>query len=930
MKSRIPISAVLGLSLLSVAAQEITPVWVQHINGVVNVLEENRLPTLVKAGGTGDETYNANGTDLIDSYTRFLKYDDSLYLLGIRENGINESDPTLSPEQQAIAAAYPDRSIIWIDATTGKPLGVAIQLELYPVPLATQSTTDFFGPKFGITDGPHGEKVLYTGYKYKVLRYAPAGLVDDPNFPNQRATWNPDPTEAWIEPVPDEPSGDGSSGGDGSTSWRMKAFRVSGHGATTRLWIGGGSWRASMQPQELATEDGGLTFIPVARMNDRTDNVGDKGQYSQGGQPSSIVAYPVDSARPGLEVAYHPHYPGAGWETRPTRHTKNPNGDGVLPRNGGTGRPDFFEMDAAGSDTFPAFNWEAAGKDGLPINHKADGVEHYDGNWVMSCDTKDGLDYVVTYAIPSWNQQFGSAGDPSATFKPAWIGVHTLDGSIASGQSAFKLPVYETDEPIVDPNGNGGTGHDYGYDGDVEVYPVEGEPGRSLVLWSGGIYGFGVFSVANVPASILTEPSDVTVAENAPVTLSAEVAGSPNKYQWRKDGEDLDATDPNFTRSISTGVNKSTLALAGATAADAGRYQLMISNPAGDLQTREAVLTVESDTTPPELAAASSRTGNTGEFVGVTVTFSEPVTPESASVASAYTVSGGVTVQDVRVVNPTTVMLKTTALEPGLEYTVTGNGIRDLASGGGNAMQNSQTAFKGSSLLSGYAQWHYFPDITGTSVDSMFTDPNVPGLPAQVEFLTSFSTGTDFSNYAEQFGGSIAAFLTPTETGSYRFFIRSDDASELWLSTDDSIANIRLIAKETGCCNAFQEPGADQTSDPQSLVAGQRYLLVAYYKEGTGGDYCHVAWRQEGDATPPGDLTPIPGSVLSSYHPGLPPTFEPPVIEGDQVVLRWTGTGVLQESADLVNWTDVSGNPGSPASIPFSPTTPHMFFRIAQ
>src|SRR5436190_23875613 len=124
------------VSATTAVAQVITPVWVEHINGLVNVDRANKIPTLIKAGGTGTNTYNFNGTDVIDSYAKFLKYDDDHYLLGIRENGINEGDPNLSQQLKDRAAAYPDRSIIWIDAHTGQPLGIALKTEVFPASLA--------------------------------------------------------------------------------------------------------------------------------------------------------------------------------------------------------------------------------------------------------------------------------------------------------------------------------------------------------------------------------------------------------------------------------------------------------------------------------------------------------------------------------------------------------------------------------------------------------------------------------------------------------------------------------------------------------------------------------------------------------------------------------------------------------------------------
>jgi hypothetical protein len=52
----------------------------------------------------------------------------------------------------------------------------------------------------------------------------------------------------------------------------------------------------------------------------------------------------------------------------------------------------------------------------------------------------------------------------------------------------------------------------------------------------------------------------------------------------------------------------------------------------------------------------------------------------------------------------------------------------------------------------------------------------------------------------------------PPENAQYEFFIRSDDNSQLSLSSDASPANAVVIASEAGCCGPFENPGAPETS----------------------------------------------------------------------------------------------------------------------
>jgi hypothetical protein len=922
----------IGVAAASAAlGQAIQPVWMQHINGLVNVLPENKFPVLVKAGGTSALTYQFNGRDVVDSYVNFVRYDENLYLIGVRENGINENDPSLTQTQKDLAAAYPDRSIFWIDAKTGKSLGLAHKTEINPVPLAAQPAV-YAWWRWGITDGPHGEKVIYTGYRYKILRYAPTGTVTDPAFPAGRATWAATPTEAWVEPVPGEPSGDESSGGDGSASWRFRAFRVKGHGPTTQVLAGGGTWRASHHPQEFVLDESGVKLRPISRMDDR-NNGGEKGSYALGGISSSYVGHPTDAARPGLKVAYQGHYPATGWEARPNRYTKNPGGDGTAPRLGGTGRPDFFDLDEAAGGNLPAFAWESAGANGIPIKHAVDGVEHYDGNWVMTLDAAEGRDYIVSYAIPSWNQQFGRAGAAGAVFKPGWLGVHTLDGKIASGSSSVKLPFTEIDEPIV---GNNGTGHDYVYEGDVSIYPVPGSPSKSLVLSAFGSNGFGVFEVDNVPASIVAAPVSVTVDENRPAMLMADVAGSPNKYRWAKDGVDLEA-DAAFEKGLFSGVDKSKLMIVSAQVTNAGSYVLKITNPAGSLQTVPVTLTVVQDRVAPTLKSVAGGRSPSSSYVNVE--FSEPVTAATAGVAANYGLSGGATVTGVSILSATKVSLVTSPLTASSSYTVTVNGVKDVSASGNTIAAGSQMAFVAPGRIPGIALWEQYTGlertgIDGTAVDALFGDGSYPDYPSRREFVTAFTTSPGLNNVADRFGGRLSAWITPTESGQYRFFIRSDDASQLWVSTDSTAENATLVAQETGCCRAFLEPTDaegnrnEPTSDAIQLTAGTAYYIAAIYKEGGGGDFVEVAWRKEGSTVAAAQLTPIPGAVLSAFALANL-EFTAVTLSGANVSVTWTGGGRLQTSTGLTGWTDVSGSPSSPYVAPVSGSE-QRFYRLVR
>ena len=165
----------------------------------------------------------------------------------------------------------------------------------------------------------------------------------------------------------------------------------------------------------------------------------------------------------------------------------------------------------------------------------------------------------------------------------------------------------------------------------------------------------------------------------------------------------------------------------------------------------------------------------------------------------------------------------------------------------------------------GLLTFEAYPNITGTAVSGLTGAPEFPDSPGETLYMPTFDSRAVYpSDIHENFGARISGFITPTESGDYEFFLRSDDAGQLFLSPDADPLNLALVAEETACCDAFHESGAPETSPVQSLIAGQSYAIQVLYKEGTGGDFAQVAWRKVGDATPADQLLPIPGAYLSS------------------------------------------------------------------
>ena len=149
-------------------------------------------------------------------------------------------------------------------------------------------------------------------------------------------------------------------------------------------------------------------------------------------------------------------------------------------------------------------------------------------------------------------------------------------------------------------------------------------------------------------------------------------------------------------------------------------------------------------------------------------------------------------------------------------------------------------------------QWD---NVGGTSI----ADIPLQRKPSSASQLTAFEGPKDA---ADNYGSRIRGYICAPQTGSYTFWLATDDAGELWLSTDDNPDNKVRIAYVNGWTN-YQEFGKypTQKSTPITLQAGKKYYVEALQKEGGGGDNLSVQWQLP-DATME---TPIAGNHLSPY-----------------------------------------------------------------
>jgi len=156
-----------------------------------------------------------------------------------------------------------------------------------------------------------------------------------------------------------------------------------------------------------------------------------------------------------------------------------------------------------------------------------------------------------------------------------------------------------------------------------------------------------------------------------------------------------------------------------------------------------------------------------------------------------------------------------------------------------------------------------FTNITGSSVANLTNSPAFASPPA-LEYVGYAIEGP--TNWMDNYGQRMRALLTAPQSGTYRFAIASDDASNLYLSPTTNPAAKGLIARVDGWTNPriFTSSTIQQSSNI-TLTAGQKYYIEVLQKEGGGGDNVCVRWILPSGVT----NAPIPSTYLRPF--GVPP-----------------------------------------------------------
>jgi hypothetical protein len=273
-----------------------------------------------------------------------------------------------------------------------------------------------------------------------------------------------------------------------------------------------------------------------------------------------------------------------------------------------TGSAATFSVTATGTPTLK-YQWQKGG-----VNIPGATSATYKINSALATDAGS---YHVVVSNPAGSLKSGTAALTVNT--PVAITAQPANLTVTSGSSASFS---------VTATGTAPLSYEWKKDGTA----VAGGTAATLVIGTAAALDAGSYSVVvtnpagslssgsarltvNTMVSISSQPSNLTVQSSSPASFSVSASGTaPITYQWKKNGVNI------------PGATGSTYLISSATSASAGTYSVVATNPAGNVTSANALLTVNtpvSITTPP--ANLTVVTGASATF-SVTATGSSPLT----------------------------------------------------------------------------------------------------------------------------------------------------------------------------------------------------------------------------------------------------------------------------------------------------------------
>ncbi len=169
----------------------------------------------------------------------------------------------------------------------------------------------------------------------------------------------------------------------------------------------------------------------------------------------------------------------------------------------------------------------------------------------------------------------------------------------------------------------------------------------------------------------------------------------------------------------------------------------------------------------------------------------------------------------------------------------------------------------------------FWADLPVFSPHVLTLAPGYPATPYGHDLLETTETPID---WGRNYGARIEGYIIPPESGTYNLFVAGRLKSQLWLSSDESKFNRRLIASSDDTHQRDWSRYVSQNSGDIELEAGQRYYFeIRYVGYPYKGDHAALGWRRPGST-----VVEIPGGENIGFV-----TVHPDDQDGDDLPDEW-------------------------------------------
>ncbi len=468
-------------------------------------------------------------------------------------------------------------------------------------------------------------------------------------------------------------------------------------------------------------------------------------------------------------------------------------------------------------------------------------------------------------SVLNMNTNAVNSTDPAG--KATLISLATYNNSYSAAAMAQNVPLvggqkYYLEALWKEASGGDGVKVAFRAQSDAAVPPMAEVIPGSMLDFPATLDRVGAVTVAGIT------PVNPTVSVGSTITFSAvNICGAqPYFYTWLKNGQPVYygtpyANTPLFTTQPLLPSDNGAV------------FTLVVSNLFSRAE-QSTTVTVTPGAPPALVSVVGSQYGNS-----VTLSFSGVVDPFTAQSVGSYSIPGLSIFSATPNLSGTKVVLQTTAQTPNTGYTITAS-LRDITGTPFSATTNfTSWGIGGSAVLV-----ELFTNINGGAVANLTGDPKfIANAPDVSGFVTRFGYdsrsgqnlaaslsgfGPFAGNGLEYYGARLSAYFIAPSNGNFQFFIRSDDTSQLFINTNNAgsmdPAGKVMVAQSTGANQDWTNTLSCRSAF-LPMNAGQLYYMEALLKEGTGGDYVRVAFREQNDPIiPDGNNANIPASFFTT------------------------------------------------------------------